>query len=104
MAGLESELREEKEHAENMSELANERRDHMQKLQEQFEEVEERYEEAKYRLGKAAHFERLVRRRKGLVTKLLAALRAKSKANTALKAGLDGLRTHKATPERKQQK
>jgi chromosome segregation ATPase len=104
MAGLESELREEKEHAENMSELAIERRDLMTKLQEQLEEVEERYEEAKYRLSKAAHFERLVRRRKGLIGKLLAALRAKAKANTALKAGLDGLRTYKAAADLNQQK
>jgi chromosome segregation ATPase len=104
MAGLESELREEKEHAENMSELANERRDLMTKLQEQLEEVEERYEEAKYRLSKSAHFERLVRRRKGLIGKLLAALRAKAKANTALKAGLDGLRTYKAAADLNQQK
>jgi chromosome segregation ATPase len=104
MAGLESELREEKEHAENMSELANERRDLMTKLQEQLEEVEERYEEAKYRLTKSAHFERLVRRRKGLIGKLLAALRAKAKANTALKAGLDGLRTYKAAADLNQQK
>jgi chromosome segregation ATPase len=87
-----------------MSELANERRELMTKLQEQLEEVEERYEEAKYRLGKAAHFERLVKRRKGLIGKLLAALRAKAKANTALKAGLDGLRTYKAAADLNQQK
>ena len=34
----------------------------------------------------------IVKRRKGLIEKLLAALRAKMKSNTALKAGLDGLR------------
>ena len=76
----------------------------MTKLQEQAEEAEERYEEAKYRLGRAAHFERLVKRRKGLVAKLLAALRAKAKSNVALKAGLDGLRTYKAAAEMNQQK
>jgi predicted RNase H-like nuclease (RuvC/YqgF family) len=76
----------------------------MTKLQEQLEEAEERHEDAKYRLGKALHFERLVKRRKGLVAKLLAALRAKMKANVALKAGLDGLRTYKAAAEMNQQK
>jgi chromosome segregation ATPase len=104
MAGLEAELKEEKENAENLGEIANERREHMTKLQEKVEEAEERYEEAKYRLGKAAHFERLVKRRKGLIGKLLAALRQKQKANTALKAGLDGLRTYKAGAEMNQQK
>jgi chromosome segregation ATPase len=104
MAGLEAELKEEKENAENLGELANERRESMTKLQEQAEEAEERYEEAKYRLGRAAHFERLVKRRKGLVAKLLAALRAKAKSNVALKAGLDGLRTYKAAAEMNQQK
>ena len=37
------------------------------------------------------------KRRKGLILKLLEALRAKMKANVALKAGLDGLRTYKAS-------
>ncbi len=87
VAGLESELKDEKENAENLGEIANERRELLTKLQEKVEEAEERYEEAKYRLTKAAHFERLVKRRKGLVTKLLNALRQKQKANTALKAG-----------------
>ena len=68
----------------------------MTKLQEQVEEAEERYAEANWRLGKSLHFERIVKRRKGLVLKLLEALRAKMKANVALKAGLDGLRTFKA--------
>jgi chromosome segregation ATPase len=45
-----------------------------------------------------------VKRRKGLIAKLLAALRAKMKANVALKAGLDGLRTYKAGAEMNQQK
>jgi chromosome segregation ATPase len=104
IAGLEAELKEEKEHAENLGELANERREHMTKLTEQLEEAEERYAEADWRLGKALYFEKLVKRRKGLVEKLLAALRAKMKANVALKAGLDGLRTYKASAEVNQQK
>jgi chromosome segregation ATPase len=87
-----------------LGELANERREHMTKLQEQLEEAEERHADATWRLGKSLHFERIVKRRKGLVLKLLAALRAKMKANTALKAGLDGLRTHKAATEMNQQK
>ena len=99
IAGLEGELMEEREHAESLGELANERREHMTKLQEQAEEAEERYADANWRLGKALYFERIVKRRKGLIEKLLAALRAKMKSNTALKAGLDGLRTFKATAE-----
>ena len=102
--GLEAELKEEKEATENLSELANERREQITKLTEQVEEANERYEEAKWRLGKAARFERLVKRRKGLIDALLEALRAKTKSNTALKAGLDGLRTHKAAAEANQQK
>jgi chromosome segregation ATPase len=104
IAGLELELKEEREHAESVSELANERRDHMTKLQEQVEEAEERFAEASWKLGKSQHFQRIVKRRRGLVVKLLNALRAKMKANTALKAGLDGLRTYKAAAEQNQQK
>ncbi len=104
IAGLEGELKEEKEHAENLGELANERREHMTKLQEQLEEAEERFAESDWRLGKALYFEKLVKRRKGLIAKLLEALRAKMKANVALKAGLDGLRTYKASAEVNQQK
>jgi chromosome segregation ATPase len=104
MAGLETELKEEREHAESLGELANERREHMTKLQEQVEEAEERFAEANWKLGKALYFERIVKRRKGLVSKLLEALRAKMKANVALKAGLDGLRTFKATAEMNQHK
>jgi len=104
MAGLEVELKEEKDNAENLTELVNERREHITKLQEAVEEVEERYEEAKWRLGKAQYFERLVKRRKGLIVALLATLRTKMKANVALKAGLDGLRTYKAAAEGNQQK
>jgi chromosome segregation ATPase len=104
MAGLETELKEEREHAESLGELANERREHMTKLQEQVEEAEERFADANWRLGKSLYFERIVKRRRGLIEKLLAALRAKMKANTALKAGLDGLRTFKATAEMNQHK
>src|SRR5690606_24206130 len=104
IAGLEAELKEEKEGNENLSEPGNDRRDQINKLEEQVEEASERYEEAKWRLKKAQHFERLVRRRKGLIRALIEALKAKKKANTALKAGLDGLRTHKAAAEANQQK
>jgi chromosome segregation ATPase len=104
LAGLEAELKEEREHGESLGELANERREHMTKLQEQLEEAEERYADANWRLGKSLHHERIVKRRKGLVLKLLEALRGKMKANTALKAGLDGLRTFKAASEINQQK
>jgi chromosome segregation ATPase len=104
LAGLETELKEEREHAESLGELANERREHMTKLQEQVEEAEERYAEANWKLRKSLYFERIVKRRKGLVLKLLEALRAKMKANVALKAGLDGLRTFKATAEMNQHK
>jgi chromosome segregation ATPase len=76
----------------------------MTKLQEQVEEAEERYADANWRLGKSLHFERIVKRRKGLILKLLEALRAKMKANVALKAGIDGLRTFKQTAEMNQHK
>jgi len=79
MAGIEGELKEEREHAESLGELANERREHMTKLQEQVEEAEERYADANWRLGKSLYFERVVKRRKGLIQKLLEALRAKMK-------------------------
>lgn len=104
IAGLEVELKEEREHAESLGELANERREHMTKLQEQVEEAEERFADANWRLGKALYFERIVNRRKGLIQKLLGALRAKMKANVALKAGLDGLRTFKQAAEMNQHK
>jgi chromosome segregation ATPase len=76
----------------------------MTKLQEQVEEAEERFAEANWKLRKAMHFERIMKRRKGLVVKLLEALRGKMKSNVALKAGLDGLRTFKATSEMNQHK
>src|SRR5688572_12061960 len=104
MAGLEVELKEERENALSLGELANERREHMTKRQEQVEEAEERYADANWRLGKSLHLERIVKRRKGLIKKLLDALRAKMKANVALKAGVDGLRTYKQTAEMNQHK
>jgi chromosome segregation ATPase len=99
IAGLEAELKEEKEYSANMNQLANERKDALTRIEEKVEETDERYKEAQWKLGKAMHFERLVRRRKGLINALLATLRAKNKANSALKAGLDGLRNFKTTSE-----
>lgn len=99
---LEAELHEERECTANLTEVANERRESLRTLQDRLEEAEEHYEEAKWRLGKAKHFERLVRRRKSLIAALIKTIRSKSKANVALKAGLDGLRTYKAAAEAKQ--
>jgi chromosome segregation ATPase len=104
IAALEEELKEEKECTVNVSQLANERREEIEQLVEKLEEAEERYEEAKWRLGKAAYFEKLVGKRKKLVKAIIEKCRAKAKSNTALKAGLDGLRTFKATSEQNQQK
>jgi len=104
IAGLEAELKEEKDRTDNLSELANERTDQLNKLQERLEEAEERLEESQWRLGKAGHFEQLVKRRKGVTRSLIEALRAKTKSNAALKAGLDSLRTFKATAEANEQK
>lgn len=104
IAGLEEQLAEERECTVDVRQLANERREEIEQLVEKLEEMEERYEEAKWKLGKAAHFEKLVVRRKKLIGSLIAEIRAKVKANTALKAGIDGLRTFKATSERNQQK
>ncbi len=101
---LKEALREEKECAENLGEIANERLDQLNKSRELHEEMEERYEEAEWRLGKAGHFERLVNRRKSLISSLLAAIRAKSKANVALKAGLDSLRRYKVKAQTSEQK
>jgi len=100
---LKEALREEQECAENFGEIANERLDQLNKSRELHEEMVERYEEAEWRLGKAGHFERLVKRRKSLITSLLAAIRAKSKANVALKAGLDSLRRHKTKAQASEQ-
>ena len=100
----EAERREAQERAENLSEVANERLDQLNKIREQCEEAEERQEEAEWRLGKAQHFERLVQRRKNLISSLIATIRSKAKANTALKAGLDSVRRHKAFAEDSEQK
>jgi chromosome segregation ATPase len=99
IAGLEAELKEEKEYSANMNQLANERKDALTQIQEKVEEIDERYKEAQWKLGKAQHFERVVRRRKGLIDALIGTIRAKNKSNTALKAGLDGLRNFKAASE-----
>jgi chromosome segregation ATPase len=99
IAGLEAELKEEKEYSANMNQLANERKDALTQIQEKVEETDERYKEAQWKLGKAQHFERLVRRRKGLIEALIGTVRAKNKSNSALKAGLDGLRNFKAASE-----
>jgi chromosome segregation ATPase len=99
IAGLEAELKEEKEYSANMNQLANERKDALTQIQEKVEEIDERYKEAQWKLGKSQHFERLVRRRKGLIDSLIGTIRAKNKANSALKAGLDGLRNFKAASE-----
>ncbi|MBN1237259.1 MAG: hypothetical protein JXB36_02095 [Gammaproteobacteria bacterium] len=104
IAGLEQELLEEKERTDNLSEIANERRELIAQLEDRLAEAEERYEEAKWRLGKAEHFELLVRRRKKLIKAMIERIRSKDKANTALKAGLDGLRTYKATAAAQQHK
>jgi len=102
IAGLEQELRDEKECTDNLSEVANERRELITSLEDRLAEAEERYEEARWRLGKAQHFERLVKRRKKLIKALIEKIRQKHKANVALKAGLDSLRTYKAAAEAKQ--
>jgi archaellum component FlaC len=104
IAGLESELKEEKECTVNLSEIANERREQITELTEKLDEAEERYEEARWRLEQAGRFERLVARRRKLIDSLIAGLRAKQKSNTALKAGIDGLRRFKAKSEEQQQK
>jgi chromosome segregation ATPase len=82
-----------------MNQLANERKDALTRIQEKVEETDERYKESQWKLGKAQHFERLMRRRKGLIESLIGTVRAKNKANSALKAGLDGLRNFKAASE-----
>ncbi len=103
-ARLQKEFKAEKESVENLSEVANERLEQLTKTREQVEEAEERHGEAEWRLGKAQHFERLVERRKGVISALIAALRTKSKANEALKAGVDSLRTNKSSAQEAQQK
>jgi chromosome segregation ATPase len=104
IASLEQDLREERECTVNLSEIANERREQITELSEKLDEAQERYEEAKWHLERAARFERLVIKRRKLIDSLIAALRAKQKANVALKAGLDGLRRYKAKSEQQEQK
>jgi len=104
IAGLEEELKEEKECTVNLSEVANERREQITELSEKLDEAQERYEEAKWHLERAGRFERLVVKRHKLVDSLIEGIRAKQKSNTALKAGLDGLRKFKAKSEQQQQK
>jgi chromosome segregation ATPase len=100
---LEAELAEERLRSDNLNELANERRESLTKTTEKLEEMEERYEDAKWQLGKASHFEKLVRRRRRLTTNLIGTIRAKQKANNSLKAGLDSLRRYKANADERQQ-
>ena len=104
IAGLEEELKEEKECTVNLSEIANERREQITELSEKLDEALERYEEAKWHLERASRFERLLAKRRKLIDQLIAGHRAKQKSNTALKAGLDGLRKFKAKSEQQQQK
>ena len=103
IATLESELAAERHRSDNLNEMANERREALTKTTEKLEEMEERYEDAKWHLGKARHFERLVRRRKKLIANLIETIRARQKANTTLKAGLDSLRRYKANADERQQ-
>jgi chromosome segregation ATPase len=102
-AALETELAEERNRSDNLNELANERRESLTRTTEKLEEMEERYEDAKWHLGKARHFERLVRRRRKLIANLIGTIRARQKANNSLKAGLDSLRRYKANADERQQ-
>jgi chromosome segregation ATPase len=102
-AALEAELAEERHRSDNLNELANERREALTKTTEKVEEMEERYEDAKWHLGKARHFEKLVRRRKKLILNLIRTIRAREKSNNSLKAGLDSLRRYKANADERQQ-
>ena len=104
IAGLEDELKEEKECTVNLSQIANERREEITELSEKLDEALERFEEAKWKLERAGRFERLVTKRRKLIDSLLETIRSKQKANTALKAGLDGLRKFKAKSEQQHQK
>jgi len=103
LVALEAQLASERERSDNLNEIANEHREALSKTTERLEEMEERYEDAKWRLGKAQHFDKLVRRRRKLVEKLIRNIRAKDKANNALKAGLDSLRRYKANSDERQQ-
>lgn len=103
VSGLEQELLEERGRADGLDESVGEQRREIIRLTERFEEAQERYEDAKWQLGKAKHFQRLVRRRKKLIANLIANIRAKQKATNALKAGLDSLRRYKAHADQRQQ-
>ncbi len=100
---LEHELAQEMEHAANLNQLANERAEEITRITEKFEEAQERYEEAKWQLGKAKRFEKILKRRKTLIANLISTIRAKQKSNMALKAGIDGLRNYKGRADDKQQ-
>ena len=104
IAGLEDELKEEKECTVNLSQLANERHEQITVLSEKLDEALERFAEAKWKLERAGVFERLVAKRRTLIASLLETIRSKQKSNTALKAGIDGLRKFKAKSEQQQQK
>ncbi|MFL2546144.1 MAG: hypothetical protein ACJ0SL_02095 [Candidatus Rariloculaceae bacterium] len=84
--------------------MANDRLDLLTKTREQFEEVEECFEEPEWHRRNSAHFERIVQRRKGLIFALIAEIRAKTKSNNALKAGLDSFRRYKAAAPETEQK
>lgn len=103
-ARLNEEVAEERERSEAAGELANDRFDLLTKSREQVEEIEERFEESEWHRRNSAHFERIVQRRKGLIFALIAAIRAKTKSNNALKAGLDSLRRYKAAALETEQK
>jgi chromosome segregation ATPase len=100
---LQENFSKEKERAENLGEVVNSHQDELDKSKEQYNKFEELYEEADKRLRKLQHFERLVNRRKSVVTSLIAAVRAKSKSNDALKAGLDSMRRYKSTAQQTEQ-
>jgi chromosome segregation ATPase len=101
---LNEELGEERDRSDAVSELANERLDQLTKFRERYEEIEERFEESEWRRRSIEHFERIVQRRKGLISALITTIRSKSKANSALKAGLDSLRRYKAAAQATEQK
>lgn len=98
-AGLEDELKAEKEEVDRLNEVANERRETIETLEQDIEGLRDRVAELEWQVGKNEHFGRLVKRRRGLIRRLIAEVRTKQKANAALKAGIDSLRTFKAKSE-----
>lgn len=102
-AALEADLAEERARSDKLNELANDRRETLTRTTEKLEEMEERYEDARWHLGKARHFESLVRKRRKLAVNLISAIRGKQKATNTLKAGLDSLRRYKASADERQQ-